>query len=48
MKKLLTTVFSVLLMGLGLIATSSTKINVAVATSNSISKMNFKQIKKGN
>lgn len=48
MKKLLTTVFSALLIGLGLIATSSTKINVAVATSNSISKMNFKQIKKGN
>ncbi|RHW50615.1 DUF6287 domain-containing protein [Lactobacillus bombicola] len=47
MKKIVTAVFSTLLMGLGLITTSSTTINATVATNNSTSKMNFKQIKKG-
>lgn len=49
MKKIITAVFSALLIGSGLITTSSTTINATVATSNSTSKkMNFKQIKKGN
>lgn len=49
MKKIITAVFSALLIGLGLITTSSTIINATVATSNNTSKkMNFKQIKKGN
>ena len=47
MKKIVTAAFSTLLMGLGLITTSSTIINATVATNNSTSKINFKQIKKG-